>query len=101
MNRDSEAQIPLKKAIWLRHYAALGLLRRACDAANAEIAASTDPALAFAAAIYPKTVRSWREQDEEFHEACRDAEREAVESLEAEMIRRGKEGWDEPVFSKS
>lgn len=45
------------------------------------------------------SIRRWEAADPEFHTECEAAVAEGVEALEAEMIRRGKEGVEEYVVS--
>lgn len=51
-----------------------------------------------AAGIHRSTAFLHRKQDSEFAEKYTDALERFRDRLEAEMFRRGVEGWDEPVF---
>lgn len=45
-------------------------------------------------------VKRWREADDAFDAACREAEETATDIIESEARRRASEGWDEPVFGR-
>jgi hypothetical protein len=49
------------------------------------------------AGIAQKTYYNWRERYPEFAEACEEAKVEGVEMMEAEVFRRGIEGYDEEL----
>ena len=56
-----------------------------------------------AAALTTHAFQRWYEQraaDEEFAEAWAQALEQGTQRIEDEMLRRGVEGWDEPVFQK-
>ncbi len=53
-----------------------------------------------AAHINRTTVYTWLERDEDFSFAFNQAKEDARDVLRAEIYRRGKEGWDEPVFQQ-
>ncbi|SRR5260221_6693701 len=59
--------------------------------ANVLLAAQT-------ARINRTTVYRWLEHDEDFFFAYNQAKEDAKDVLRAEIYRRGKEGWDEPVY---
>ena len=40
----------------------------------------------------------WAREDPDYKQAIDDAYEEWVDSLESEAVRRGRDGWDEPVF---
>ena len=50
------------------------------------------------AGIHRTTVYVWLETDEDFSFAYNQAKEDAKDTLRAEIYRRGKEGWDEPVY---
>lgn len=50
------------------------------------------------ARINRSTVYSWLEHDEDFFFAFNQAKEDAKDVLRAEIYRRGKEGYDEPVY---
>src|SRR6266571_3457246 len=50
------------------------------------------------ASIHRSTVYDWLEHDEDFSFAYNQAKEDAKDVLRAEIYRRGKEGWDEPVY---
>lgn len=47
-----------------------------------------------------QTVQRYAEENPSFAEAMREAEEVLADSLEIEAIRRGRDGFDEPVFNK-
>jgi len=51
-----------------------------------------------AAGIHRSTVYDWQEHDEDFAFAFNLAKEDARDTLRAEIFRRAKEGWDEPVY---
>lgn len=51
-----------------------------------------------AAGIHRSTVYVWLENDEDFSFAYNQAKEDAKDVLRAEIYRRAKEGWDEPVY---
>ena len=51
-----------------------------------------------AAGVTLPTLRNWRKDDKEFNAACETALEAYAESLQAEVRRRGRDGWMEPVF---
>lgn len=53
-----------------------------------------------AAGLSRQTMYEWRDADEQFAAAWDAALEEALDLAEAEMWRRGVEGWDEPVFGR-
>lgn len=86
-------------AVFLKHYARCGNVGQAVEEANAELGVSPD--LDGETALNRRLILSWREADETFDEQCKDAESDAGDILEREAIRRARDGWDEPVFSKA
>ena len=53
-----------------------------------------------AAGIHRSTVYDWLEHDQDFSFVFNQAKEAAKDVLRAEIYRRGKEGWDEPVFQQ-
>ena len=53
-----------------------------------------------AAGTSRQQIRLWREHHEDFAAAFQDAYDAGTDRLEDEAVRRGSEGWDEPVFQK-
>ncbi len=53
-----------------------------------------------AAGVSRQMVYLWLEHDEDFGFAFNQAKEDARDVLRAEIYRRGKEGWDEPVFQQ-
>ncbi len=51
-----------------------------------------------AAGIHRSTVYDWQEHDEDFAFAFNLAKEDAKDTLKAEIFRRAKEGWEEPVY---
>jgi hypothetical protein len=47
--------------------------------------------------IKQMTVRKWQAEDAEFAACCEEIEQARVDNAEAELYRRGVEGWEEPV----
>jgi hypothetical protein len=73
-----------KKKALLKGFAELGVLQPVLDRLK----------------IDRTTYKNWRDRDPEFAAAFEQAKVAAVESLEKEMIRRGRDGWMEPVYHK-
>src|SRR5215213_4526579 len=78
------AQSARRKKAFLQHFAVMGNVTRACQAAQ----------------VGRRTVYDWQEQDEAFVQAYRQAELESTEVLEAEAFRRAHDGVERelPVF---
>ena len=78
------AQSARRKKAFLQHFAVMGNVTRACQAAG----------------VGRRTVYDWQEQDEAFVQAFRQAEIESTEVLEAEAFRRAHDGVarELPIF---
>lgn len=72
----------IKKKAFLECYAKLGIINRVCESIG----------------IHRTTFFQWRDRGAEFAKEFQLADEAFNESLEAEMDRRGKEGYLEPVF---
>ena len=81
-NINAPSRTDIKKKAFLEAYAKLGNITKACEAHN----------------IGRRTFYDWRDNDAQFKSDFAIADDTFNESLEAEMDRRGKEGYLEPVF---
>jgi len=73
---------PAKVNRFLAHMAKTGRLHQSADAANISV----------------QQIRTWRKDLPDFEERYVSAELAYCETIESEIERRGKDGWDEPVF---
>ena len=71
-----------RKIAFLAAYRDLGIVRYAAEAAG----------------VNRTVVYDWRNDDPAFADAWKHAQDDAVESLEHELWRRGRTGWEEPVY---
>ncbi len=67
---------------FLAEYRTRGIIRLACEAAG----------------VSRSAVGQWQQEDPVFLMDMKVCEKDAADRLEAEAIRRGVDGWDEPVF---
>lgn len=80
----NETELNERKMVFLRAYANKGIVRDGLVAAG----------------VSWKAYASWQKNDEAFSEGCRHAENMAADRLEAEAIRRGRDGYAKPIIYK-
>jgi len=81
LSAEARAQAQVR---FLAHFADTANVRASCAVAGVE----------------RSTVHRWQKSDRLFAERYREAELDAADTLRAEMWRRGKDGWEEPLVSQ-
>ena len=81
---STTAQLTQQKETFLTAFAKSGVVLRACEDVG----------------VPRRTVYGWLHTDPTFTELYRTAELESIEVLEKEMLRRGVEGYDKPVYQQ-
>lgn len=72
----------IKKKQFLAAYSQCAIIGNAADIAN----------------IHRRTHYKWLESDPEYAQQFADAHEQALDRIETEALRRGREGWEEPVI---